>query len=258
MQRARGPRRPLAFARGGRRGRPDARADRSSRRQLPGHGRRDRPAAERPGVLARDAGSGRRAARADGVPGASPRRIAGGRGRDRRRPDRDRACPADRWPVAARRSAGWPDCGSRPARRATRSRCSRPTRRSPSSACRWCSTSAPGCTGGSRRAASCSAGATPTSSPARHAPIDWAAFERWRERLAGFVPVTRDLGVRRVWCATIDYTPDHLPILGPAVTPDGRPYRRRHDRLGGWARDDVGAGGLARRGRPRPVTGRHR
>jgi sarcosine oxidase subunit beta len=34
--------------------------------------------------------------------------------------------------------------------------------------------------------------------------------------------VTRDLGLRRIWAATIDYTPDHLPIIGPALTPDGR------------------------------------
>jgi sarcosine oxidase subunit beta len=39
--------------------------------------------------------------------------------------------------------------------------------------------------------------------------------------LAGFVPITRGLGLRRIWCATIDYTPDHLPILGSAVTPAG-------------------------------------
>ena len=61
----------------------------------------------------------------------------------------------------------------------------------------------------------------PDEQPGEARSIDWAAFERWRERLAGFVPLTRDLGVRRVWCATIDYTPDHLPILGPALTPDG-------------------------------------
>jgi sarcosine oxidase subunit beta len=42
-----------------------------------------------------------------------------------------------------------------------------------------------------------------------------------RERLAGFVPVTRDLGLRRIWAATIDYTPDHLPILGPALDVGG-------------------------------------
>ncbi len=34
-------------------------------------------------------------------------------------------------------------------------------------------------------------------------------------------PVTRDLGLRRIWAATIDYTPDHLPIVGPAIRPDG-------------------------------------
>ena len=61
----------------------------------------------------------------------------------------------------------------------------------------------------------------PDEQPGEARSIDWAAFERWRERLAGFVPLTRELGVRKVWCATIDYTPDHLPILGPAITPDG-------------------------------------
>ena len=34
-------------------------------------------------------------------------------------------------------------------------------------------------------------------------------------RLAELVPVTAGLGLRRVWAATIDYTPDHLPIIGP-------------------------------------------
>jgi sarcosine oxidase subunit beta len=62
----------------------------------------------------------------------------------------------------------------------------------------------------------------PDEQPGEARMIDWDAFERWRERLAGFVPLTRDLGVRKVWCATIDYTPDHLPILGPAITTDGQ------------------------------------
>jgi sarcosine oxidase subunit beta len=61
----------------------------------------------------------------------------------------------------------------------------------------------------------------PDEQPGEARSIDWAAFERWRERLAGFVPLTRELGVRKVWCATIDYTPDHLPILGPAIIPEG-------------------------------------
>jgi sarcosine oxidase subunit beta len=51
--------------------------------------------------------------------------------------------------------------------------------------------------------------------------IDWPFVERMRERLASFVPVTRGLAIRRIWAATIDYTPDHLPILGPATEPDG-------------------------------------
>ena len=36
-------------------------------------------------------------------------------------------------------------------------------------------------------------------------------------------PTTRGLGYRRIWAATIDYTPDHLPILGPGLDGDGRP-----------------------------------
>jgi sarcosine oxidase, subunit beta len=51
--------------------------------------------------------------------------------------------------------------------------------------------------------------------PARE--IDEPYLERMRARLAELVPVTRGLGLRRVWAATIDYTPDHMPILGPAL-----------------------------------------
>ena len=61
----------------------------------------------------------------------------------------------------------------------------------------------------------------PDEQPGEARSIDWAAYERWRERLASFVPLTRDLALRRIWCATIDYTPDHLPIMGPAITPSG-------------------------------------
>jgi sarcosine oxidase subunit beta len=62
----------------------------------------------------------------------------------------------------------------------------------------------------------------PDEQPGEARSIDWTAFARWRERLAVFVPLTHELGVRRVWCATIDYTPDHLPILGSAITPEGK------------------------------------
>ncbi len=61
----------------------------------------------------------------------------------------------------------------------------------------------------------------PDDDPGEARRIDWTFYERMRERLAGFVPVTRDLGLRRIWAATIDYTPDHLPILGSALRPDG-------------------------------------
>jgi sarcosine oxidase subunit beta len=61
----------------------------------------------------------------------------------------------------------------------------------------------------------------PDEQPGVAREIDWAAYERYRARLADFVPITGDLGLRRIWAATIDYTPDHLPILGPAIRPDG-------------------------------------
>jgi sarcosine oxidase subunit beta len=61
----------------------------------------------------------------------------------------------------------------------------------------------------------------PDEKPGEARSIDWAAYDRVRTRLAGFVPITRELGLRRIWAATIDYTPDHLPIIGPAVTPEG-------------------------------------
>jgi sarcosine oxidase subunit beta len=50
--------------------------------------------------------------------------------------------------------------------------------------------------------------------------IDEPYLARMRERLARLVPVTAGLGLRRVWAATIDYTPDHLPIIGPALIRD--------------------------------------
>jgi glycine/D-amino acid oxidase-like deaminating enzyme len=61
----------------------------------------------------------------------------------------------------------------------------------------------------------------PDEPPGPAAGIDEAYLARMRERLGELVPVTRGLGLRRIWAATIDYTPDHLPIIGPAITPDG-------------------------------------
>ncbi len=62
----------------------------------------------------------------------------------------------------------------------------------------------------------------PDETPGEAHSINWPMYEKVRERLGDLVPVTRGLGIRKIWAATIDYTPDHLPILGPALTPDGR------------------------------------
>jgi sarcosine oxidase subunit beta len=61
----------------------------------------------------------------------------------------------------------------------------------------------------------------PNDQPGEARAVDWTMYEAMRERLAGFVPSTRDLRLRKIWAATIDFTPDHLPILGPGLAPDG-------------------------------------
>jgi glycine/D-amino acid oxidase-like deaminating enzyme len=63
----------------------------------------------------------------------------------------------------------------------------------------------------------------PNEEPGEARAIDWAYYDAMRARLAVLVPATRDLGLRRIWAATIDYTPDHLPILGPGLDAAGRP-----------------------------------
>jgi sarcosine oxidase subunit beta len=61
----------------------------------------------------------------------------------------------------------------------------------------------------------------PDEQPGEARDIDWTAYERHRRRLADLVPLTRGLGLRKIWAATIEYTPDHLPIIGPAIRTDG-------------------------------------
>jgi sarcosine oxidase subunit beta len=61
----------------------------------------------------------------------------------------------------------------------------------------------------------------PNDRPGEARAIDWPMYDEMRARLAGFVPVTSGLGLRRIWAATIDFTPDHLPILGPGITAAG-------------------------------------
>jgi sarcosine oxidase subunit beta len=61
----------------------------------------------------------------------------------------------------------------------------------------------------------------PNETPGVATEVDWSYLRRMQRRLARFVPLTADLGIRKVWAATIEYTPDHLPLLGPLVGTDG-------------------------------------
>jgi sarcosine oxidase subunit beta len=56
----------------------------------------------------------------------------------------------------------------------------------------------------------------PDEPPGDNREVDEGYLAKMRARLAELVPVTAGLGLRRIWAATIDYTPDHLPIIGPA------------------------------------------
>jgi sarcosine oxidase, subunit beta len=57
----------------------------------------------------------------------------------------------------------------------------------------------------------------PDEPPGEARSVDMPYLELIRKRLHDLVPVTAGLGLRRAWAATIDYTPDHLPIIGPAL-----------------------------------------
>jgi sarcosine oxidase subunit beta len=61
----------------------------------------------------------------------------------------------------------------------------------------------------------------PNEKPGPATQIDWPYLRRMQRRLGKMVPATRELGIRKAWCGTIDYTPDHLPILGPVFTTEG-------------------------------------
>ena len=62
----------------------------------------------------------------------------------------------------------------------------------------------------------------PDEQPGRAREFDHDYYQRMRARVAALYPATAGLGLRRSWAATIDYTPDHLPIIGPLLR-DGEP-----------------------------------
>jgi sarcosine oxidase subunit beta len=61
----------------------------------------------------------------------------------------------------------------------------------------------------------------PDEEPGEATEFDSAYFELMRARMATLLPTTGAVGLRKTWAATIDYTPDHLPILGPAIGANG-------------------------------------
>lgn len=77
----------------------------------------------------------------------------------------------------------------------------------------------------------------PDEKPGVAREIDWLYLRRMQRRLERMVPAARGLGLRKAWCATIDFTPDHQPILGPAITPGG-------ERIGGVTIASPGGHGM--------------
>ena len=61
----------------------------------------------------------------------------------------------------------------------------------------------------------------PAEPPGNQTDIDWDYLTLMRHRLSELLPSSRGLPLHRVWAATIDYTPDHLPILGAVHDADG-------------------------------------
>jgi len=63
----------------------------------------------------------------------------------------------------------------------------------------------------------------PNEKPGPALEIDWSTVEQMKQLLYRLVPITEGIGLKKVWVGTIDYTPDHLPILGPGLTNEGEP-----------------------------------
>jgi sarcosine oxidase, subunit beta len=61
----------------------------------------------------------------------------------------------------------------------------------------------------------------PDEAPGPAREVDWPYLRKMEQRLHGFVPIAKDLGIRKAWAATIEYSPDHLPVVGPVSTSDG-------------------------------------
>jgi sarcosine oxidase subunit beta len=82
----------------------------------------------------------------------------------------------------------------------------------------------------------------PEEPPGLALEFDWDYYEKVRERAVELMPALGRLGLRRAWAATIDYTPDHLPILGPLLVGPGAPEQQ--DRIEGTTVAAAGGHGM--------------
>jgi sarcosine oxidase subunit beta len=57
----------------------------------------------------------------------------------------------------------------------------------------------------------------PEEPPGPACEFDTEYFAKMADRVGELLPAAAGVPVRRWWAATIDYTPDHLPIIGPVV-----------------------------------------
>ena len=62
----------------------------------------------------------------------------------------------------------------------------------------------------------------PDEAPGEALEFDQDYYRLMADRMATLLPATAEVAVRKSWAATIDFTPDHLPILGPLLV-GGRP-----------------------------------
>ena len=58
----------------------------------------------------------------------------------------------------------------------------------------------------------------PDEAPGKAREVDWPYLHKMERRMRRAVPAARELGIRKAWAATIEYCPDHLPIVGPVRT----------------------------------------
>jgi sarcosine oxidase, subunit beta len=61
----------------------------------------------------------------------------------------------------------------------------------------------------------------PDEAPGTAREVDWLYLRKMERRMRRAVPVARELGIRKAWAATIEYCPDHLPIVGTVRTREG-------------------------------------